>query len=282
MALLIIGVLLTAASWVAAWSNAGALSEYSFFPLWLGYILTVNGSAEVFYRTSLVRVMRWCFLILFVASIPLWWFFEAVNRAVDNWEYLLPHPISGLHYFMQASTNFATVLPAVLSTAFLAYRVLQRYAPRSGVGPKWLVRPGHLTLCVLVGLFTFVGLWLFPHETFPLVWIAPILLLEPLAYVVGFPSLLRVLADGRYLLPISVMSATLFTGLWWELWNYYSSPKWIYHIPYVGFWKIFEMPLLGYFGYPFFGLIIFSWASLVLATLFNRDLAAMFDDRQTR
>lgn len=123
MALLIIGVLLTAASWVAAWSNAGALSEYSFFPLWLGYILTVNGAAEVFYRTSLVRVMRWHFLALFIASIPLWWVFEAVNRVVRNWEYILPHPISGLHYFVQASTDFTTVLPAVLSTAFLAYRL---------------------------------------------------------------------------------------------------------------------------------------------------------------
>jgi hypothetical protein len=282
MALLIIGVLLTAASWVAAWSNAGSLSEYSFFPLWLGYILTVNGAAEVVCRTSLVRVMRWRFLLLFVASIPLWWFFEAVNRAVDNWEYLLPHPISGLHYVTQASINFATVLPAVLSAAFLCYKLLQRHSAKPVVGPIWRVRPGHLALSAFVGLLSFLGLWLFPRETFPMVWIAPILILEPGAYAGGFPSFLQMFSDGRYLLPISVMSATLFTGLWWELWNYYSSPKWIYHIPYVGFWKIFEMPLLGYFGYPFFGLIIFSWASLVLATLFNRDLAAMFDDRQTR
>src|SRR6266700_3515525 len=209
--LLILGTTLTAISWVFAWSNAGIMSEYSFFPLWIGYILTINGIGEAAYRTSLIRVMRWYFLALFIASIPLWWFFEVVNGVVHNWEYILPHPISGLHYVIQASTNFATVLPAVLSTAFVAH------------------------------------------------W---------------------VLTDGRYLLPVSVMSATLFTGLWWELWNFYSMPKWIYHIPYVGFWKIFEMPVLGYFGYPFFGIIVFSWAFIVLTTFFKQDLIRMFEARQ--
>ncbi len=127
---------------------------------------------------------------------------------------------------------------------------------------------------------SFAGLWAFPQETFPLVWVAPILFLEPVAYVAGLPSLLRVLTDGRYLLPVSVMSATLFTGIWWELWNFYSMPKWIYHIPYVGFWKIFEMPVLGYFGYPFFGIIVFSWAFIVLTTFFKQDLIRMFEARQ--
>jgi hypothetical protein len=248
--------------------------------LWLGYIFTINGIAEAAYRTSLMRVMRWCFLVLFMASIPLWWFFEAVNRVLHNWEYILPYPISGLHYVIQASTNFATVLPAVLSTAFVAYQMLRGYSLTT-TGVPWRVRRGHLQSSVFVGLIAFSGLWVFPHETFPLVWIAPILLLEPVAYVAGLPSLLRVLAEGRYLLPVSVMSATFFTGIWWELWNFYSMPKWIYHIPYVGFWRIFEMPGLGYFGYPFFGIIVFSWASLVLATFFKRDLITMFEDRHS-
>ena len=50
-----------------------------------------------------------------------------------------------------------------------------------------------------------------------------------------------------------------------------------YQIPYVGFWKLFEMPALGYLGYPFFGLIVFTWTSIVVAGLFNRDLVGMFE-----
>jgi hypothetical protein len=276
MTLLISGAMVTIAAWVLAWSRAGVLSEYSFFPLWLGYILTVNGICEAAGGTSLLRVMRSRFLWLFAASVPLWWFFEAVNRLLRNWEYLSPHPISELHYVLEASIDFSTVIPAVLSAAYVAYRVLQRYAPGLAVGRAWRISPACLVLFPVVGLTSFLGFWFTPHETFPLVWIAPMLILEPAAYVAGFPSLLRDAAEGRYSLPMSVTYGTLFTGFFWEMWNYYSLPKWVYHVPYVGFWKIFEMPALGYLGYPFFGLIVFTWTSIVLAGLVHRDLIAIF------
>jgi len=277
MYVLVIGAVVTIVSWALAWSRAGVLSEYSFFPLWLGYILTMNGISNVAFQTSLLRVMRGRLLWLFVISVPLWWFFEAVNRLVRNWEYVIPHPISNSQYTVEASIYFSTVVPAVLSTAFVACRILERCAPALATGPAWRMRPEYLVLSSAMGIACFLGFWLAPHETFALVWIAPILILEPVAYVAGFPSLLKTLEDRRYLLPISLISATLFTGFFWEMWNYYSLPKWIYHIPHVGFWKIFEMPILGYLGYPFFGLIVFTWTSIVFAGLFNQDLRIIFE-----
>jgi hypothetical protein len=47
MPLLILGIVLTAVCWYFAWSHIGLVSEYSFFPLWVGYILLVNGLSEV-------------------------------------------------------------------------------------------------------------------------------------------------------------------------------------------------------------------------------------------
>jgi hypothetical protein len=279
MYLLIAGGIIIVVSWIAAWSSAGVFTEYSFFPLWVGYILTINGVSEVCGGISLLRATRWHFLSLYAASIPLWWFFELVNRMVNNWEYILPHPISDLHYFVQASVSFGTVVPAVLSTAFPLYHLLRRHF--RGSGAEWAVRKIHLWIAVMLGVVSFSGLWLFPQETFPLVWIAPILLLEPVAYITGSPSILHVFSRGRYLLPMSVMTGTLFTGFWWELWNFYSMPKWIYHIPYVGFWNVFEMPVLGYLGYPLFGLIVFSWASLVFSLLFRIDLVRVFEQSKS-
>ncbi|MBV8317398.1 MAG: hypothetical protein JOZ53_20860 [Planctomycetaceae bacterium] len=43
--------------------------------------------------------------------------------------------------------------------------------------------------------------------------------------------------------------ACLACGFFWEMWNYYSYPKWVYHVPFVGVLHVFEMPLLGYLGY---------------------------------
>ena len=50
------------------------------------------------------------------------------------------------------------------------------------------------------------------------------------------------------------MAAALVCGGWWELWNWQSLPKWIYTVPGVQRWHVFEMPLLGYTGYLPFGL----------------------------
>ena len=48
--------------------------------------------------------------------------------------------------------------------------------------------------------------------------------------------------------------AALICGFFWELWNGYSLAKWIYAVPYVHRFPLFEMPILGYAGYLPFGL----------------------------
>ena len=53
-------------------------------------------------------------------------------------------------------------------------------------------------------------------------------------------------------------------GFFWEMWNACSYPKWVYHIPGVGFGKVFEMPILGYLGYLPFALELFLLAQLAL------------------
>jgi hypothetical protein len=55
MAILVIGCILTTASCIVAWGRFGILTEFSFFPLWLGYILTVNGLIEIVTGTSLLN-----------------------------------------------------------------------------------------------------------------------------------------------------------------------------------------------------------------------------------
>jgi hypothetical protein len=274
MWLLITGLVVTGLSWVAAWSRIDFISEYSFFPLWVGYILAINGLSETLFRTSLLRRMRWSFLALFAASIPMWWFFEYMNSIVENWHYVFAAPISSLHYGIQASIDFSTVVPAVLSASFVAFQILRRERlPQIQIRiPKGLLAVSFVLTFVLFAL-----LKLFPKETFPFVWIIPILFLEPLNYTFNpGVSLARLIERGQLALPVSIGLATLVTGFWWELWNYYSLPKWVYTIPYVDFWKIFEMPLLGYFGYPFFGLIVFGYTALVLRVITGGNLVDLF------
>jgi hypothetical protein len=276
MKILVPGLLLTAIAWMAAWGRFGVLTEFSFFPLWLGYIMVVNGISECLLRDSLIRSMGVSFLALFAFSVPMWWFFELMNSFVHNWHYVLAHPISGLQYGIQSSIDFSTVIPAVLSTAYFFNHLLVRHSRLAHCTPV-RIRHSWLPLSILIGAAALCVLPIFPNETFPLVWMAPLLLIEPLAYLAGTPSWLRSLENGQCRLAASIMLAALFTGFWWEMWNYYSLPRWVYTIPYLGCCKVFEMPILGYLGYPFFGLIVFTYTALISAVLLRQDFVAMFD-----
>src|SRR5262245_64735223 len=99
------------------------------FPLWLGYILTLNGLAEIVAGISLLNRMRWSFGWLFAISAPFWWFFEGMNEIVHNWHYQSPHPISPLQYFIQASIDFSTVVPATMSASFFILHIVTARPP---------------------------------------------------------------------------------------------------------------------------------------------------------
>lgn len=274
MPILIIGCVLTIASWIAAWGRFGIVTEFSFFPLWLGYILTLNGAAELIAGTSILMRMRWSFAVLFAISAPFWWFFEGMNEIVRNWHYHFPHPISATRYLIQATIDFSTVVPAALSASFLAFQGVKRLGVSSRMRAR--VKQPYLALSSLLGTLSFSLLALFPQEAFPLVWIAPILIIEPIAYAIDYPSWLRDIERCDWALTISIMVGTLFTGIWWELWNFYSVPKWTYTVPYVGFWKVFEMPVVGYLGYPFFGLIVFGYTGIMLMLITGKRIDDMF------
>lgn len=275
MVLLIVGLILVGLSWIAAWGPFGVFTENSFFPLWLGYILTANGLSQVLFKRSLLASMGRSFLLLFAISIPLWWFFEGMNAIVQNWHYHFAQPISATEYFIRASIDFSTVVPAILSASFLLASALQKTRLR---WPTWRpnVKPAQLAASVLVGLGCFALLPLFPNQTFPLVWIAPILILEPVAFSLGYPSLMADVQRTGWMRVLSIMAATMITGFFWEMWNFYSLPKWTYTVPYVGFWKVFEMPLLGYLGYPPFGLAVFSYAAIATKLMKGQNLLDIF------
>jgi hypothetical protein len=42
----------------------------------------------------------------------------------------------------------------------------------------------------------------------------------------------------------------LVCGILWEFWNFWARTKWIYAVPILSEIKIFEMPVLGFLGFP--------------------------------
>jgi len=249
-----IGIGLLALGWILAWHEGivpPAWRRHAFTPIWLGYIVAMNALVyRISGRSPMTHRTAW-FLALFPVSALFWWQFEYLNQFVGNWYYVGIHAQGDWDYFLQATAPFATVLPAVASTwAWLRGR------PRLEAVSLPAVRAHRAIagIALVAGIAALAGIGIWPEGLFSVLWLAPLLVLcglqQPLVGETFLAPLAR--ADWRPLL--QPMLAALVCGLLWELWNYGSSAKWHYSIPYVQRFHLFEMPLLGYAGYLPFGL----------------------------
>lgn len=272
--MLIKGFLITLVFWFLSWQRFPMLSEHAFFPLWFGYIITINGLSEFLFGTSLIKKFGSNFIWLFIISLPFWWIFEFFNTFVQNWHYIMERPVTNVEFFIRASIDFSIVIPAVLSSTFLVYEILKKI--RKFEIPRINITRLSPLLFFILGILLLTLVMIFPYYTFPLLWVSLFLIIDPVNYFIKFPSILNYLEKGDITFIVSLMSATLFTGFWWELWNYYSLPQWYYTVPYLDFYKVFEMPILGFLGYPFFGLELFAFSSLMIGIFLKKDLLKIF------
>jgi hypothetical protein len=246
------GLALAAAGWALAWSGAAPPEwrRHTFTPLWLGYIVTMNALAfRRCGRSPLTHETGWL-LALFPASAVFWWLFEYLNRYVGNWYYAGIADSGDWDYFLQGTLPFSTVLPAVASTqAWLAtfprLDALSLPALRAHGGLAWAA--------LAIGTLALAGIGLWPEALFAMLWLAPVLVLAGLQWLVCGETLFAPLARGHWRPVLLPALAALTCGLFWELWNWGSAAQWHYSVPYVQRFHLFEMPLLGYAGYLPFG-----------------------------
>ena len=244
------GLLLIGVCWPLNWLLPGLRTHLLFFPLWLGYILVVDGWTLARTGTSPLARSPARFALLFLVSMPFWWLFELLNLRLQNWEYVGREHFTDLEYFLLSSLSFSTVAPAVFGSAeFMAsFRPFERFAH----GP--VLRPT-TTLCAALfalGLLMLAAMLAWPVYFYPFAWTSFVFMLEPLCVWLGRRSFLSDLRDGDWRRWMTLWAGGLLCGFFWEMWNVWSYPKWVYHVPGVDFWKVFEMPLLGYLGYlPF-------------------------------
>ncbi|HOX57808.1 MAG TPA: hypothetical protein PLC99_13050 [Verrucomicrobiota bacterium] len=256
-----LGLVLLAVFWPLNWALPGMRTAYLFFPLWLGYILVVDAIVLSRTGTSLWTRSRRGFVLYFLASVPVWWLFEAINRRTGNWEYLGTSAFTDLEYYLLCTISFSTVMPAVFETAELAgsFRWVQRLA----AGPRLRPTPA-VNLGMLLGGATMLALTLaWPKYFYPFVWTSLVLILEPLNGWLGRRHFLEHTQQGDWRPVVCLGLGAVICGFFWEMWNYYSYPKWIYHTPGAQFLHVFEMPLLGYGGYISFALELCAFKNLL-------------------
>jgi hypothetical protein len=115
---------------------------------------------------------------------------------------------------------------------------------------KTIISSEGRSILILLGTLCLVFSALIPEYCFPLVWVGFILLLEPFNYRFRGKSLLKDLEEGKPKKIYLLLIAGLICGFLWEFWNFWAQSKWVYTVPFFEERKGFEMPFLGFLGFP--------------------------------
>jgi hypothetical protein len=259
-----LGALLNGVAWLSSWARIGPW-PYTFFFLWLGFILVLDGLNVARAGTSPLRRGLGSFVLLFLYSSPFWWIFEGLNVPVQNWHYRLDRPYSALGYVAITSLDFSTVLPAVMEIAELlaSFRPLRPRLSAPRVGRRAPL-PAVLALVALGGLMIWLP-FIYPRVAYGLVWLCLIFVLDPINYLAGRKSALGHLLAGDWRFLVTLPLAALCCGFFWEMWNSRALPGWYYTVPGLGqVPHLFAMPLPGYMGYLPFGVELFAMYQFAL------------------
>lgn len=267
------GFILCVTSWLMAWNRFTwfrLFQPHTFLPIWAGFILAVNALSVKRSGSCLILRRPLRFLLLFPLSAGFWWFFEYLNRFVQNWYYTGIEGMGPGEYSYYSSLAFATVLPGVLSMVDLLLTV-----PALGKGLA-TCRPINLPVsrwipitCLLVAGIGMALIGIFPDQLFALLWVSPLIIIFSIQGLTGQDTLLHPLKIGDSRPVVVPAIAALICGFFWEMWNYFSLARWTYTIPFVQRFHLFEMPILGFGGYLPFGLECLVAGALVIGDPFR-------------
>lgn len=256
-----LGLILIVVFWYLNWFLEGLRTHWAFFPLWLGYCLTIDALVKTRSGSSLFTRSPKKYFGLFLISAPSWWLFELFNIHLNNWQYIGKEHFTDVEYALLASLSFSTVIPAVFGSAELVatfrwvrnlkFKIILTSSSKS------------LLLFFTSGVILLLAIFKWPDVFYPFIWAAVYFIIEPLNVKAGYSSLFEFTKDKNWQALISLSLGCLICAFFWEMWNYYSYPKWVYNLPHVNAPKLFEMPLPGYIGYIPFSLELFALTSLV-------------------
>ena len=266
----LLGLILICLAWPFSWAESGTGLQYTFFPLWLGFILAVDGLVLRRTGTSLIVRSPKIMAMMFILAVPYWWMFEAINQVIQNWVYIGSNPETSLFSLIQTSLAFSVVIPAVFEVSELvgSFNFINRFARM----PALVLNRQQVAIIGILGVLSLAALLTWPKYLFPITWLSLFFIFDPINYLTGRPSITANVRHGDWRLVVAFALGALICGFFWEMWNYQATISWQYNIGFFDFARIFHMPLLGYGGYLPFGLETYAMFHFVVGLLgWSRD-----------
>ena len=235
--------------------SGNQLVGHWFTPIvWTGYIFFVDALVFALKARSLLMTDRLELLVIVVVSIATWWLCELYNAPrfwksdLELWWHY--HNVEPNLWLRRVGYDwaFATIFPLLFITAELFRVTLFKNSNR---GPAIKFSRALLISFIILGTTGVVWPLVFPSAWLaPVIWLSFVFLVDPVNAMRGWPSIAGDLRRGDWRRLWSLLTAGLVCGFLWEFFNYWAIAKWTYTVPYLGNVKIFEMPVLGFLGFP--------------------------------
>lgn len=279
--------------WVGTFAWAGALYLLSMRvnePMWLihlgdlplfwGAVLMLDG--WVYYRNngvSLVSKFPHELVGIGMCSISGWMIFEFLNFFVeDNWYYPCGDILDREEFLLYACIISSGLLPLSFEW-YCVFQTFPNFKKRFSNGIKITLNAGIKNVLFVLSLASMFASGYIPEYFFWAIWLSPTVILAIALDKIGVWTPLNTIGTGNWS-PTLLSGLTYFVaGFTLECQNYftaihsnpvksYDPAYWQYSLPYVDVLHVFEMPLLGLYGYLPFGVYCWLWW-IMFATVLN-------------
>jgi hypothetical protein len=264
-----VGAAILATGFWCLWRDIAPVSTSFYVFAWWGIIFLLDGFCALKRGGSLMTTRRAHVPYIMVTSVTFWVLFELLNARFHNWYYIGTIPYTGPWSLLAIGAfgflAFSTVFMGMfeMHDALCATGVLDGWHGRRRQFPRWGIAAVQLTGALMAVLAIAR-----PFYLAPLIWGSLSFLADPVNHRLGARSILRDIENGEWGVVARLLLAGLASGIVWESANFFAPQKWIYTVRGLESFKLFEMPLLGFLGFP--GLMLdvmaayslFTWAAL--------------------
>ncbi|MCZ6793891.1 MAG: GGDEF domain-containing protein, partial [Planctomycetota bacterium] len=253
LVLCLVGVAVFLLAGWGLWRDVEWLAQPFYAYAWWSYILFLDGFCVLRRGHSLLTTRRRFVFSLCLWSTSFWFFFELLNLRFQNWYYVGVFRVTSLVDFVGGGVFAVVCFSTVFVGLFETYEALTATGLWRSRGERRSSRvlPRPVSYAVQAfGVAMALSAILFPYYLAPLIWGSFTFLVDPWNYRRGHRSLLRDIEARDWGLMARLFLAGLVCGLVWESCNFFAPQKWIYTVRGLEGLKLFEMPLLGFLGFP--------------------------------
>lgn len=264
--------------WFFMWGQyewLGKLVHYTYVPMWWAFIFALDG--WLYKRTGglsiLSRRPKTMLALAFAGWIG-WYLYQYINHVLlHNWHY--PNRVfesAFMYHLWHHLGNMTAWAPVALW-----YMIISTFPSLRTIytnGPKLKFSRRTTAGILIFGLVMSTAFGYDPYFFFWIPWVTTLVVMASALSLLGVWSPFSEIARGNYNPVLMMGFAGVITSVFWEGWNPPSAPAnptfWTYDIPYYQdfLFKLGEMPVLGYWGYYFFGIHVWLFW-IVVARVFN-------------